>query len=103
MSFASTCAVIAFQHRDRERPKTYWKPEGYPNLFTCEHLPTCTVLCVPLCTSAPGLRLRGTDKAVDADVDELHPSSVSFSGFLFSSSAFTNCVSLWESKDNNIS
>ncbi len=77
--------------------QTYWKSEGDPNLFTSEHLPTCSVLRVLLCTSAAGPGLRG-----DADLAAFHSPSISFSGFLGSSSSFTIFVSLWGHKDDDL-
>lgn len=47
---------------------TNWKSKGNPDLFTCEHLLTRTVLCVLFCSSAPGRELT----------EEPHPLSVSF-------------------------
>lgn len=75
-----------------------WKSQENHDLFTREHLPTFATPrwhCVLLCSSAPGLGLRGTEKAGESILEELRPPSVSFSGFVCSFSASSISVSLW--------
>lgn len=83
------CGICIYLHSNSTAAKRQgMSPDNLENLdlFTCEHLLTCAMLCVLLCPSAG-----------EAAVEELCPSSVSFPGLLCSSLS----VSLWGQRDKN--